>query len=232
MYWLLGMVVFFLVTLTIIFRVEKRPVWPFSEVQANPEPQLNDTTGYARRWVADATGAGFSLLGWAPHVNGGLLQVMYALLVSPDRSTLAIIGAGTAGKMPIQCTWLHTPTADGRSFYTTDKQSGVTIDLSRHWTNQLAMETSFPRLWQRHQSWLQEMRAVPRNFPKGGELKQLRLAREEHFRSMADSGLVQYTDGSATKFQFTLLGACKTATWSYLLGLIRAMTKGSFPRNA
>lgn len=230
MYILPGLIVFFLVFLTVIHRVEKRAIWPFGELQQQPDSQWIDVGGYTRRWVADALRTGFVQLGWAAHFPGGLLQVTYALLVSPDRSTLAVIGSGTAGKMPVQCTWLHSPVTDGRSFYTTDRQSGVQLDLSRNWTNQLIFTSSFGDLWQRHQSWLQAKGIPPRTFPAGRELAQLRSVREDHFRSMSQAGLIAYTDPSGQMFQFTLSGAAKTASLSYLLGMMRRVTRGAFPK--
>lgn len=230
MYLLIGMVLFFLLTLPIIFRLEKRSVWPYGELQA--QPCFQDSSTYAARTVADASRAGFSLLGWAPDRRGGIYRLMYALLVSADRSTFAVISVGTMGKLPFQGTWLHTPAADGRSFYSTDTQSGVQMDLSGNWTSQLVPKASFPVLWQRHQDWIREVGILPRPFASGQELKEFRTLREQHFRSMERAGLIRYTDVSAGQFQFTTSGAIKTAHWSYLVGLVRGMTGGRIPRTA
>jgi hypothetical protein len=229
-YLIVGTVAACLFLLIIVFRLEKRMVWPYSGLQ--PHPHFDDPTGYARRWVDDAIRAGFSLLGWTRDLKGETYRVTYAMLVSPDRTTFAVIGAGSILQMRLQGTWLHTPSADGHSFYSTDSQSGVQIDISRHWTNQLAPVPSFPAFWQRHRSWIQELRVLPRSFSSGRELDEFRSLREDHFRSMERAGLIRYIDGSANQFQFTLYGAAATATWSYFLGLIRAMTSGRFPRNA
>jgi hypothetical protein len=140
----LCMVVFFLVFLTIVFRLEKRMVWPYSDPEAQPPFSLPH--GYAQPWVSDAVSAGFKLFGWSRDLKGATYRVAYAMLVSPDRSTFAVVGEGSILNMKLAGTWLHTPTSDGRSFYTTDKQAGVQIDLSRDWTNQLCEEASFQRL--------------------------------------------------------------------------------------
>src|SRR5574337_532424 len=111
--------------------------------------------------------AGFSFLGWARDLRGGIYQVNHAMLVSPDRTTMAVITAGFL-LIPIEGTCLYTPTADGRLFYTTNSQNFVQIDVSRNWTSQLALEPAFGRLWQRHRAWLQEMAVLPRPFDRSG----------------------------------------------------------------
>jgi hypothetical protein len=121
---------------------------------------------------------------------------------------------------------------DGRSFNTTDKQAGVQIDLSRNWTNQLALMPSFGQLLQKHQEWLQSLTVLPRGFTPNREFTEFKTLRDEHYRSMERAGLIRFTDASATHFYYTLPGAAKTATWSYLVGVIRGLSQGAFPRSA
>jgi hypothetical protein len=49
---------------------------------------------------------------------------------------------------------------------------------------------------------------------------------------MERAGLIRFTDPSATQFYYTLPGAAKTATWSYLVGVIRGLSKGVLFRSA
>jgi len=227
---LLGMMAFWVVFLTIVFRLEKRTVSPYGELESTPS--FADPTGYAARWVADALQAGFVLLGWARDVRGSVYQCSYALLVSGDRTTFMVISVGTIMKIPMQGTWLHTPAIDGRSFNTTDKQSGVQIDLSRNWTNQLALVPRFSQLLQKHRDWLQSLNVLPRPFTPNREFEEFKTLRTEHFRSMERAGLIRFTDASATQFYYTFPGAAKTATWSYFVGVIRGLSQGAFPRSA
>jgi hypothetical protein len=227
--YILGIMAVLLVIQIVVHRLEKRLAWPYSELQA--QPQLDDPTGYGAARTAAAVENGFVFLGWARDIKGETYRVNYAMLVSPDRTTFAVIGAGTILKLRLQAIWLHTPAADGRSFYTTDTQSGVQIDLSRNWTNQLVSELTFDRVWQRHLSWIQERKVLPRGFRSGREVEDFRAVREEHYRSMERAGLIRYTDASATWFRFTLYGSMATATWSYIVGLLRAVTNGKFPKS-
>lgn len=49
---------------------------------------------------------------------------------------------------------------------------------------------------------------------------------------MERASLIRFTDASATQFYYTLPGAAKTATWSYLVGVIRGLSHGSLLRSA
>ena len=222
------MLLFWSVLLTVIFRVEKRMVWPYGELER--EPQFGDSSGYRDARIKEATDDGFVLLGWSRDVKGPTYRVSYGVLVSPERDLLAMIGAGTLAKIPVQATWLYTPTQDGRCFYSTDKQSGVLIDLSRGWITQLAPEKTFPTLLSRHREWIQQCGVVPRTLTRGKELDEFRALREEHYRSMERAGLIQYIDPGLTRFRFTLWGAAKTAISGYFLGMARQVTQGRFPR--
>jgi hypothetical protein len=225
-----GMVAFFIVSLTIISRLEKRTVSPYGALEA--APFFGDPTGYGARWVADAVRGGFVLLGWARDTRSSTYRCSYALLVSADRTTFVVISVGTILKIPFEGTWLHTPAMDGRSFNTTDKQAGVQIDLSRNWTNQLALEPSFGQLLRKHHEWLQSLNVLPRSFTPNREFAEFKVLRSEHFRSMERAGLIRFTDASATQFYYTLPGAAKTATWSYLVGVIRGLSHGTLLRSA
>jgi hypothetical protein len=225
-----GMVIFWSVLLTVIFRFEKRMAWPYGELQ--PDPPFADPTGYGSIRVAEAVEDGFTLLGWTRDLKGPRYRVSYAMLVSTERNIFATIGVGSILQIQLAATWLHTPTADGRCFYSTDHQSGVQIDLSHHWTNQLVPGTSFRELLQKHQDWIRINEVVPRPFARGREIEEFRTLRQEHYRSMERNGLIGFTDASANYFRFTLSGAARTATWGYFLGMARQLSGGRFPRNA
>jgi hypothetical protein len=139
---------------------------------------------------------------------------------------------GTILNIPLQGTWLHTPAMDGRSYNTTDKQAGVQIDLSGNWTNQLALEPSFGQLLQKHREWLQILNVLPRSFTPNREFDEFRALRAQHYRSMERAGLIRFTDANATQFYYTLPGAAKTATWSYVVGVIRGLSHGTLLRSA
>ena len=231
-YFLIGSVTliltFILVVPILTFRLEKHMVWQYGE----PEAQPHRRHPYTDSCVAAATQAGFTFLGWARDLRGGIYQVNHSMLVSPDRTTMAVITAGFL-LIPIEGTCLYTPTADGRLFYTTNSQYFVQIDVSRNWISRLALGPAFGRVWQGHQAWLQEMAVLPRPFGRSGhELEDFRALRAEHYRSMAHAGLISYTDASASRWQFTLRGATRTAIRSLLVGLMRRFTVGRFPRNA
>jgi hypothetical protein len=230
LWFLLGMMIFFSISLTVIHRLEKRMVWPYGELEA--APYFGDPTGYGSRYIADAVRSGFTFLGWVRDVKGPTYRVNYAMLVSPERDTFAIIGVGTILKLTLQATWLHTPAMDGRSFYSADNQTAVQIDVSRNWTSQLVRATSFTELVQKHREWIQSLNVLPRGFTSGRELAEFRSLRVDHFRSMERAGLIRFTDISGTHFHFTMAGAAQTALSGYFLGMARRLSYGKFPRSA
>ncbi|MFZ0954134.1 MAG: hypothetical protein WAN17_17825 [Candidatus Sulfotelmatobacter sp.] len=225
-----GMVIFWSLLLTVIFRFERRMAWPFGELQS--EPPFADPTGYGTARVAEAVENGFTLLGWARDLKGPKYCVSYAVLVSPERNIFAVVGAGSILQIRVAATQLYTPTSDGRCFYSTDHQAGVQIDLSHQWTNQLVPGATFPQLLQEHQDWIRMNQVVPRPLTCGREIAEFRTLRQEHYLAMERTGLIGFTDASANYFRFTFSGAARTATWSYFLGMARQLSRGRFPRNA
>lgn len=223
-----AMVVFWSILLTIIFRLEKRMVWPYG--QPDTTPQVPDPDGYATSRVADAVGAGFTLLGWAQDLKGPKYSATYAMLFSAERDAFAIIGVGRVINIPVVATWIYTPTSDGRCFYSTDKQNGVKIDLSGNWKNQLAPSNTFRELLNAHRAWMGSNQVLPRSLTRGRELAEFRALFEEHYRHMERAGLIEFIDPGARQFQFTFSGAARTAVLSYFLGMARQVSHGRFPR--
>ena len=227
-YPILGMMLFFCVFLTIVFRLEKKMVWPYGDVA--PFPPFGDNSGYGQKWVSAAAASGYKMLGWCPDMKGPTYRINYAMLVSPENDTLAIVGVGTLMNMAVSGVWLHTPVVDGRSFCSTNSPSGLQLDMSGEWLTQFAPQADFPSFLARHREWLQSLAVAPRKFSEGAALSEFRSLREQHFRSMERAGLISYTDGSATHFRYTFVGAAKTAIWSYFSGMMRRVTAGRIPR--
>lgn len=230
MYAMLAVSAFFLVLTVVAYRCEKRMVWPFGSIQA--QPQFSDTGGYGARCVDDALKAGFRLLGWAPDLRAPRYKISYALLVSSDGDCFAVVGVGTLLSMRMRGTWLYTRTIDGRVFYTTDSQVCVETDVSRMWRSHLAQVDTFSKLWQRHRDLLRDYGVTSHAFSAGREAEEFRNAREEHFQAISRLGLIAFVDGSATHWRYTLQGALKAAVLNFSIGLLRRITFGRVPRSA
>lgn len=225
---MIGSVTLIFAPLILIHRFEKHMVWQYGDPAT--APQARDA--YMEYCVATARRIGFLFLGWARDLRGGLYQVNHALLVSPDRTTIAVVTAGFLA-IPIRGVCLYTPTADGRLFFTINDQAFAEIDLSRNWIHQFLPQPMFDRLWQQHQAWLQRIGAPPRSFGKSGhELEDFRAVCEEHRRGMALAGLISYIDPSAGYWRYTLDGATRTAIRGFRVALLRKVTLGKFPRTA
>jgi len=229
-YFLVGMMLFWSILLTVIFRLEKRMVWPYGELES--APAFPDETGYGALSVAAASAAGFTLLGWARDLKGKTYRVSYAMLAAPEGDVFAVVGVGSVARIPLNAVWLYTRTADGRCFYSADNQSAIQIDSSGHWKNQLVPAAPFNQLLSEHRRWLQENAAMVLPFSRQHEIEELHDLRAEHYRFLQRAGLIEFTDASLTYFRFTLLGAFRTATRGYFLGMARKLSSGRFPRTA
>jgi len=206
-------------------------VWPYGELQ--DKPQFDDTTGYGTRWVSEAVQAGFVFMGWAPDLKGSRYQVSYAFLIAPERNAIAIVGIGRIIGLPLQGTWLHTPSIDGRrSWYSTDNQACVEIDISGCGKSQLARATRFTELWRKHLDWIERAGVTPHLFGPRTEITEFRRLREDHFQEMSRRRMISYLNNSETHWRYTLFGAIKVATLNYSIGLLRAISFGRIPRSA
>jgi hypothetical protein len=221
-------IVALLVLLIAVAFLEKRMAWPYSDFAEG----TGFDDAYGNRMVEEAHQLGFIFLHWCHDLKGEVIRVNYAMLVSPNRDSIAVIGAGTVLSMKVQCTWIHTPTSDGRSFYSTDHQNGIENDISGMWKNQLVSTRDFEGLWEKHKEWTERLQISPLTFKPEHELAEFRKVREEHFHLMVKKGLIRYTDSTCSHWRYTIFGAIKVATRNYAIGLSRALTFGKFPRQA
>ena len=119
--------VFFIVLITVTGRLEKRLVWQYGDLGA--QPPYPDVSKYAQQWTNQALQCGFILLGWAPDPRMPGYRQNYALLVSPEGDCLAVVYSGHIFKLRSQGVTIHTPTQNHKVYYTTANQNGVQIDL-------------------------------------------------------------------------------------------------------
>jgi hypothetical protein len=219
-----------LALLAFVARFEKRMVWPYGPPQKQ-RPAINPI-GYGMRRTAEAVQAGFTLFGWSPDMKGAKYQITYALLASPARDSFAIIAEGTIFNIPLQGTWIHTPAAEGRSYYSTDHQSCIEIDISRLWRSRLVSAGTFEEHWNKHQQWIQRLGVTPRGLEPGRELEDFRTLLEGRARAMAQRGLIAYIDSSSSRWRYTWYGAFKLALLNYSIGMLRTLTFKRFPKSA
>lgn len=219
------------IVIAIVARLEKRMVWPYGNVQ--PQPHFPDSTGYGARWVNEAIQNGFLFLGWAPDLKGEQYKLTYAMLISPEKDCLAVIGIGHIWKLPLHGTWLHTLSLDGRhSWYSTDNQSCVEIDISGCKKSHLASVKSFGNLWRRHQEWAGPAATKSNGFRPFDNLEVLRQFRQNQYLEMASRKLICFCNPEQTHWRYTWYAAIKLSTLNHLIGLLRAFSFGRFPKGA
>lgn len=228
--YLIGMIFFVFFLLTALKMWERRMVWPYGK--PDPTAKFKDAASYGARWVSDAIQEGFHYLGLASDLKGKMYRIKYAMLASPERDCIVIIGMGTLLGKKLEGTWIHSPVANGRSYYTTDNQAGVEIDITGSWKSQMVPSFSFAGLWKKHRAWIQSNALAPYFLRAGQELDDFRRMREDHFRKLRNSGLIEFTDGSFTYWRYTLIGALKSSIYNFFIGLCRTVSFGRFPRTA
>lgn len=227
-YLLLAIPPLLLVFITLVARLERRMVWPYGELV--PYPQFPGDSPYGPQRVAEAQAAGFSFHGWAPDIKGPRYQVSYALLISPERDCLVLVGAGKMQAITVECTWIYTRTADRRMYYSTDSDSGSEFDLARRWRGQWVPAVTFRELLVRHRVLIQDSGATVAPFTAGQEIAEFRRAREERFQEMADRKMIVFTDPSAGRWHYTLWAALRLSAQSLSISLLRNLTGGKLPR--
>jgi len=230
LFFVLGITVFFLGLTIVVACREKRLVWPYGPPEQ--APRCADTAGYGYSRVAEATQYGLLCLGWSPDVRGKQYQTSYAMLLSPDRMYLAVVGTGTIIGIPLNSTWICSRTSDDRLCYSTDHQNGVEVDLTGTVRSQLVPGASFGTLWQRHAEWLQRAGIRTQPFDIGNEFECFHRLRAARTKEMLDRGLIRYTDATKIWYSYTVLGAIRFAFVSYGVGVLRALTGGRLPRTA
>ena len=226
----LGIIVFWTVLLIIVHRFEKRLVWPYGELQE--DMLFPDVHDYGARRSREVQEAGFQFLGWAPDLKGPKYRASYGFAVSPEHDCLVIIGVGTILNMKLTCTWIYSIAADGTALYSADHQSGISIDVSRHWKTQLVPYALFWKLLERHRDALQQQVFTPRPLSSSNPLADFRQVRVEHFQFLARHGLIHFTDQESQRWHYTTSGAIRLALLNYTLGMVRGVTMGKIPRVA
>lgn len=209
---------------------ERRMVWAYGKPEVNPP--FGDPEGYGAATVAAAMQTGFTFYGWAPDLKGEKYRMSYAILVSPQNDSFAIVAVGTIFGIPVRGTSFTTPAVGDRSFYSVNQQSGVEIDVSGMWKSQLVPNAGFNNLWQKHREWLATQRVIARGLPKGREFEDFYAVRLAHYRLLARRKYIAFTDNTETYWRYTVMGAMKWAVLNFSIGLVRGVTGGRFPKSA
>jgi len=215
---------FFIALIAVTGRLEKRLVWQYGDLGA--QPPYPEISGYAERWTDQALQCGFVLLGWAPDPRMPGYRQNYALIVSPERDCFVVVCSGNIFKLKSQSVTIYTPTQDGKVYYTTANQNGAQIDLLGHWMGQLTVVSTFQALLQHHRDLLRDKRAMVQPFYEGREAEGFKKLRVERYETMARRGLITFMDGMETCWHFTLWGALRYAVINHTIGTARAMTHG------
>lgn len=190
--------------------IEKRVVWPYGPPK--PTHSVVDPGGFGMRSIVRAQALGFEFLDWCDDQKGPSYKLSYAILVSPDRGTMAIVGIGTMLRIPMAGVWLHSPMADEqRSFVTVDKQAGYEGDVLGLFKIRVRSGKNFDELWADHREWLSRVQVEqPQRLAPGRELEILQKLFRTRYDLMARAGYIRFIGVDESRWTYTLTGAIKT----------------------
>ena len=188
---------FFLVIILALW--EKRPLRPYvvppPGEEYEPSEKANDSNGSAKRM-------GFHYCGCFHHGKGGTYKIRCDFWVSPDGSTLAIIGSGSIARLPVYGIFLYTRQVAGPILYTTNEIGEQ--DISGAMEQETWPETSFRSLFRKHEHRLTDD-VIPFSFDD--PLEEYESVLRTMSNTLVDRGLAYYTDEEETMWRFSLKGA-------------------------
>lgn len=191
--------------------IESRLVWPYAKPE--PECHVDDVVGYAKRAIGQATESGFEFLGWSRDLKGPMFKnLSYAILVSSDRKTIAIVGIGVLMNQRVGATWLTSIHGDRLRFVTsTDNPEGVEPDVSGVGTWSLDFGASFHELLQKHQSLLRAFNGNVYALKDSDAFTDTVKIRQERYDWLERRGIVRFVNPERTRWKYTLRGSLAVA---------------------
>lgn len=186
----------FLLFAWIVGMVERLPVRPFV---ATP---LIQPQSYTFAMAHEAAALGFGWLGAGEHVKNRTGKAV--LMLSPDFSTLAVIGQGTVAKVPMKKTILYSRFPDGSVMMSVD-QFG-TAELDPLTTRHIALDAKFTDLWTSHTKEL-ALRSPVVPFTMSDSWHTIDEINTQRTQRMVDAGLARWADREHAFFRYTPRGS-------------------------
>ncbi len=193
--------------LSLLNYLESRLVWPYGALESRCH--IDDATGYALTTIKHAIENGFEFLGWSRDLKGPMFQqVSYAMLISSDRKTLAIVGIGIVMNQRVGATWLSSTQSDRlRYVLTTDQSGAIEPDVAGIGTCSLLDGVTFHELLQKHQSITNQLHGGVLTMNKGKVLQDFATIRRERYDWLERRSIIRFVDQERSRWKYTLRGA-------------------------
>lgn len=218
-----GVFVFFSLLTTIVGIWERRIVWPYSE-PLSPDLLQDEYRTALNQAFVDATfqgmqDEGFRFLCRFQDARRAKYKLSYIYFLSPDRTTLALLGYGSMINIPIKGITLISKNSDGHYYYTTNSSGAERYDVSgTSDTQALTSVGDFSTLYAKHQKWVQR-KTTPSAFSSDGALQEYRVFLANRCDLRQSRGLIRYTDAEKNEWRYTLLGSLKFSFIGTLRGV-------------
>ena len=232
LYFLLGLMGFWLVVIALSAALEKRLVWPFVPAADLPPDRVPPASEYAHAAARAATQAGFTWLGTFGDGKGKLYRIRYDVFRAPQGDVLAFVGVGTVASMPVQNTWLNTLLSDGRRLMTIDNQAGGELDLTGFTEECLVRLAPFDELLAAHRARIDASGRPIEPFSAADPLGDLRRFRQGHVERMERMGYAVFADREHATWRYSPKGSMMLAVRQYFNGLRRRIVPDAVPRPA
>lgn len=146
---------------------------------------------------------------------GGILQhakmaIKATTWFSPDRTILALTGAGKVGPIPTQQTWLFTPLSDGRLLVTTDRNDEG--DISGLHLIRRRLNSPFPELLHFHEQRIAKEPDQICSFPEASPLDAVLAVYSERTARLIELGRARYLDDGQQRWRYTAKGGLHVCT--------------------
>jgi len=197
---------------------EKRAVRQFESAQ------LGELPGYLNAMIASAIANGFRICDSGHHTKHKE-KMWGALVLSPDRKILAVIGDGTISGLRSRWTVLMSRLKDGSFFFTCDQAGSAELDPMTK--RQILMKADFNEMFTKHSARLAEG-IVPLDFPEKSNWTTM----DEVYRARVDRivtmGLARYVDADRQMYCYSPWGSFRA---TILHGLGQVIRPSSFVRH-
>jgi hypothetical protein len=206
----------------IVACMEKRKIWPYCPQYEFGDFELSTPhKKYISKCGNAALAGNFTYLGKRYDSKGKRYKLLYEIFLSPDQSTVVIIGAGSIVSIPVSSMWFISKDVEGNCFVTLTNQNAVEYDPTGRDRDSLIATESFPKAFRHHTKCINKKMNNTEPFIKNNEIETLRHLKELKLERMTKAGFAKHISQNQDSWKYTLKGAFKLTLCQLTQGVIR-----------
>ncbi|MGB0580063.1 MAG: hypothetical protein ACPGVU_10205 [Limisphaerales bacterium] len=201
---------------------EKRTVWPYADEWEHGGFSIaTNLENFRKRVTAQGVAAGFRSLGDNYDNKGKRYILIYSFYISPDNTTLVMIGAGTVIGIPISAMDFSSRTVIGKVQKTVTSQNAVEKDLSGLWQDGLITTNDFHAASSFHSESCAGRPETFTAFTPGRELEEYRELLQTRVAALHGKGLIRYRKRDKSVWSYSIWGSIKVGIIQQIIGVVR-----------